>query len=91
MLICPRCLLPIGPDQDWQLDHDDVDLVRAPRAPLLQQGRPEPTEVLARVVTPLQLERENRGAREPRGDSPGKPLIAEALTGEGSPHSSEEW
>ena len=23
VLICPRCLLPIGPDQDWDLGHDD--------------------------------------------------------------------
>ena len=23
--ICPRCLLPIGPDQQWDLGHDDYD------------------------------------------------------------------
>ena len=23
VLICPRCLLPIGPDQHWDLGHDD--------------------------------------------------------------------
>ena len=23
VLICPRCGLPIGPDQDWDLGHDD--------------------------------------------------------------------
>ena len=22
---CPRCQLPIGPDQDWDLGHDDYD------------------------------------------------------------------
>ena len=25
VLICPRCELPIGPDQLWDLGHDDYD------------------------------------------------------------------
>ena len=24
-VICPRCGLPVGPDQMWDLGHDDVD------------------------------------------------------------------
>jgi hypothetical protein len=25
LLICPRCVLPIGPDQLWDLGHDDYN------------------------------------------------------------------
>ena len=24
-ILCPRCGLPIGPDQDWDLGHDDIN------------------------------------------------------------------
>ena len=51
VLICPRCLLPIGPDQLWDLGHDDVNpSIERPRAPCVQPGRCEPVADVAGVV-----------------------------------------